>query len=58
MKVNIYKDERWPDYGMTKPRPHDRTIEISDEVYARIGAVEKAYEAIQSELAELYKAQK
>lgn len=59
MRVNIYCDERYPDYGIDrKPRPHERTIEISTELLAEVDAADAAYRAAQTKLRELYNHQK
>jgi hypothetical protein len=58
MKVHIYCDERYPDYGLSiTPSEWDRTIEISDELHAEIMAAEGVYRAAQKKLAELVKQQ-
>ncbi len=57
-RVSIWKDERWPDYGLdTAPSKHDRTVEIDDALLAKIRAAEQAYSEAQSALAKLYEEQ-
>jgi hypothetical protein len=59
LKVNIGKDERYPDYYISvKPSEHDETIEISKELYDKICQADKAYSEAQALLANLYNKQK
>ena len=58
MKVSVFKDERYPDYGIDrKPYNGALTVEISDELLAEIDAAELAYAKIQIKLADLYELQ-
>ena len=53
--VEIWKDERYPDYGVSdRKEANSFTTEITDEFYDRLRKVEKEYEAIQKELRLLY----
>ena len=47
MKVDIWKDERWPDYGISVVGSE---YEISEELYARYVKVNADYDAVQDEL--------
>lgn len=59
MKVHIYCDERYPDYGIDRePHAGYRTVEVSDEVLAEVEAAETAYRTAQGKLRELLKQQK
>ena len=57
-RVTVYKDERYPDYSVSKPSAHEPVIEISDELYAQVVAADEAYTKAQIELAQLYQQQK
>lgn len=52
MKVSIWKDERYPDYGISSSNPE---IEIDDEFYAEYKKVEALYDEMQNKLEKLYK---
>lgn len=56
MKVNIWNDERYPDYGLS--REPTALIEVSDEFLAEYDAVNKAYDDMQLRLRELMKQQR
>jgi len=56
MKLTIYKDERWPDYGLTDDSYLGEEVELSSELEKRYRAAEEEYGAVQEELAKLYKA--
>lgn len=59
MKVHVYCDERYPDYGIDQtPSAGYPVVEISVEVLVEIEAAESAYRAAQGKLRELYKQQK
>lgn len=54
MKIHIYCDELFPYYGLSSsPGYHDRQVEVSDEFYAEIQAVEAAFRAMQDKLEKL-----
>jgi len=54
MKLNIYKDERYPDYGLTNNPAIGEEVEISAELVERYRTAEKEYVAVQEELSKLY----
>ena len=56
MKYTIYKDERYPDYGLTSDNDAGVETEVSTELAERYRLAENEYEAVQEELAKLYKA--
>lgn len=58
MKVHVWEDERWPDYGLTvDPWPAAPTIEVSAEFLERYGRVRKEYSDLAEELRKLLIAQ-
>lgn len=55
MRVEIWRDERWPDYGISPREPNEHAnADIPDELYARFKAVSEAYEAVQDEIEALF----
>lgn len=59
MKVHVWKDSRYPDYGFHPYRSHDhKGVEISDELAAELDAAERAYCVAQGKLHNLYEKQK
>lgn len=54
MKINIDRDERYPDYFISDAEGGKR-IEVPDDLLARYEEAVNLYEAIQVELEDLYK---
>jgi len=50
MKVYIWKDERWPDYGVSLHEPPN--AEITEELWAWYTAVNAQYDKMQQALKE------
>lgn len=50
MKVYIWKDERYPCYGIDVDRGDDTNVKIPDGLYERYIAVEIEYNKVQDEL--------
>ena len=58
MKVHIWKDERYTDYGIdAENNLNYEWVEISDELFEEYKAADAAYEAVQVKLANLYRSQ-
>lgn len=57
MKIHIWKDSRYPDFGFYPPRAGDKSVEVSDELLAELDAAEVAYTRAQGKLHELYEQQ-
>lgn len=55
MKVRVYQDERYPDYGLLEytSGTYD-TVEVSDEFYAEWKRVNDLYDEMQDKLEKLY----
>lgn len=53
MKVNIYKDEWYPVYGIVTDG-YGPQIEIPQELFDRAKAAEEEFDAVQEELRKLY----
>lgn len=55
MKVQVWKDERYPDFGLSKDPTYDIS-DVSDEFWAEYQRINKLYNEMQNKLEALYKA--
>lgn len=46
-RVYIYRDERWPDYGIWNDEYDDANATLTDDEYRQVQEAEAAYEAAQ-----------
>lgn len=54
-KVIVYRDERWPDYGLSEDVAVGPTqVEITEEFWQEYLKAEEAYGAMQEKLRKLY----
>lgn len=54
MKIGIYRDERWPDYGFVPIGRGEADVEISEELWDQYTAANEAYNEVQRILRDLY----
>ena len=55
MKVQVWKDERYPDFGLSTDPTYD-IIEVPDEFYEEYKRVNAIYDEMQDKLEKLWKA--
>jgi len=57
VKVEIYRDERWPDYGIFQREEtrYGQIVDIPEELFDRYTDASMEYDAVQDLLSEYYK---